>query len=560
MKLASFNPKWVRNSIALTILFFLQTGYLMAQIKLPVIKANAKNVTIKDGYVIREGIWSLSPEVKPDIYTSLEPITNKTITFYTDLDSISFKATPGKTYDFIIVLNQKDTCLTRIVVGRMPTDMDTITESISLLPTELAAMDFVVFRESLKQNHPGLYRYQAKGKLDKLLDSCLLSIDQPLTRFEFAKKILFLISAIQDGHTGTNISSLLVKSYQDRTKLFPLYLYFMQNKAVISCSRNKEFPVGTEILSINHKAIAEIRKELFRYLPSDGSIKTRKNQTLSNNGAFPFLYKWIFGHGDSLIVKYRNLQGNIRTATLAAEFVKDFECAMNTRQPSANELNLSYPQPNVALLTLKTFDENRLRRANLDFKEFLRESFSEIREKKTANLIIDLRGNAGGLDEYGPLLYSYLTDKPFRYFTSIESTDKKISVSENHLLSALPSQENSFKGRAFFLINGLSFSTTADFCAIAKSNERGQFIGEETGGGYYGNTSGQTLKIELPNSKINVVIPRFKYVNHVKKTVYPDRGVLPDYTIIPTVNDLLNQNDVQLEYALKLANRQIQRL
>ena len=39
----------------------------------------------------------------------------------------------------------------------------------------------------------------------------------------------------------------------------------------------------------------------------------------------------------------------------------------------------------------------------------------------------------------------------------------------------------------------------------------------------------------------------------VKKAKYMDRGIIPDYNIIPTINDVIQNKDVQLNYALKLA-------
>ena len=143
-------------------------------------------------------------------------------------------------------------------------------------------------------------------------------------------------------------------------------------------------------------------------------------------------------------------------------------------------------------------------------------------------------------------------NKPFRYFASKASTTTIVNVEENLLLGVQNFQQNNFRGKIFFLINGLSFSTTADFCAIAKSNNRGIFIGEETGGGYYGNTSGGAVNVKLPGSNIDINIPQFKYVNDVKKAKYKDRGIIPDYTIVPTIDDVLQQKDVQLNYALKL--------
>jgi C-terminal processing protease CtpA/Prc len=115
--------------------------------------------------------------------------------------------------------------------------------------------------------------------------------------------------------------------------------------------------------------------------------------------------------------------------------------------------------------------------------------------------------------------------------------------------------KNNYKGKVYFLINGKSFSTTAEFCAIAKSNNRGKFIGEETGGGYYGNTSGARTTITLPNSKIKVNIPLHKYVMAVKKANHPDRGVIPDYIVSPGINEAISDKDVQLNYAMSLIEK-----
>lgn len=545
MKLTTFSTLWNKNYIALSALIILFSQTISAQQKKPLIKATSSKVDVKDGENFQKAVWNLSPEAKPDIYYAIEPIGQKKITFYTDIDSISFNITSGKTYDFIILLNNKDTCYTQISTLKN-------TVSKALIEPELLKKDFIFFREVLEKEHAGLYRYKSKFELEKLFNNCFVSLNQPMPQLEFAKSIMFLVSSIEDGHTGTNLPKLLMNYYTENEKMFPANVYFINNKAYILCSRFKALPAETEILAIDNRPISEIKKELFKFLPSDGKIESKKTQTL-NNGAFPFLYNWIFGTKNEFSVKYKNKQGEIKSSTINAEFLKDFECDNGSSFSNTKSLQLDFLQKNTALLTLKTFDENRLSEKQ-NFKVFLEESFNEINSKKISNLIIDLRGNAGGEDGYGALLYSYLASEPFKYFSSIESTKSKMQLKDNPLLGLQQPQKNNFNGKVLFLINGLCFSTTADFCSIAKSNNRGKFIGEETGGGYYGNTSGSTLKVQLPNSKINITIPQLKYVNDVAKAKYKDRGIIPDYIILPTINEVIYHKDVQLDFALKLAN------
>lgn len=84
------------------------------QSNLPIIKASAKTVHIRDGNHFKKNFWYIMPERKPDYYFVEIPEKPHRVIFITDLDSISFDTEYEKTFDFIILLNGKDSCYTRI--------------------------------------------------------------------------------------------------------------------------------------------------------------------------------------------------------------------------------------------------------------------------------------------------------------------------------------------------------------------------------------------------------------------------------------------------------------
>lgn len=99
-------------------LFVLSTQVLAqstdAPSRLPIIKATSKRVAINDGGYRDTNAWTLSPGARPDIFTAERTRKAKWVTFYTDIDSIRVKVKPGTKYDFVILLNGKDSCFTRI--------------------------------------------------------------------------------------------------------------------------------------------------------------------------------------------------------------------------------------------------------------------------------------------------------------------------------------------------------------------------------------------------------------------------------------------------------------
>lgn len=87
---------------------------LAAQQTLPILHSSTASISIRDGKILRQNTWKLLAQTKPDIYYTHLPQQQNRVTFISDIDSISFDVKYGKNYDFIVVLNHKDTCYTRI--------------------------------------------------------------------------------------------------------------------------------------------------------------------------------------------------------------------------------------------------------------------------------------------------------------------------------------------------------------------------------------------------------------------------------------------------------------
>ena len=115
-----------------------------------------------------------------------------------------------------------------------------------------------------------------------------------------------------------------------------------------------------------------------------------------------------------------------------------------------------------------------------------------------------------------------------------------------------PPKENVFTGQLYVLINGITFSSAADLAADLRKTTNAIFIGEESGGLFEGPTGGNSIVIQLPNSKIMVRIsPNIQIGSQYQK--HPiGRGVLPDHPIEYFIDDLVRKRDPEMEKAFRL--------
>ncbi len=145
----------------LTLLFLLSlTQNLLAQQKLPVIKATSEIVDIKDDNKLRKKAWSIVPEETLDVYKT----SAKRVTFYTDIDSISFDIDPiiGE-YDFIIQLNGKESAKTQIKYQPSRLDMLKMADQYNFSDNR-----FVPKFSYQSSDDPNLIRIRQDLKLDSV--------------------------------------------------------------------------------------------------------------------------------------------------------------------------------------------------------------------------------------------------------------------------------------------------------------------------------------------------------------------------------------------------------
>lgn len=139
------------------VLLFGQT--ILAQKKIPIIKANSKNVDIKDDNQLRKNAWTIVPEEKLDVYKT----SAKKVTFYTDVDSISFKIDPKKQYDFIILLNGKDSARTQIKYLPSRLDMLKVAEKYNYSDNR-----FIPKFTYQSEENPNLQKIRTELKIDSI--------------------------------------------------------------------------------------------------------------------------------------------------------------------------------------------------------------------------------------------------------------------------------------------------------------------------------------------------------------------------------------------------------
>jgi Peptidase family S41 len=446
--------------------------------------------------------------------------------------------------------------------------------------------DYGIFRNILEESHPSLYWYTTKDSLDYYFDDGFSRLHDSMTEAQFRVILSYVITKIDCGHTAIKYSKNYSK-YLDtaRLKTFPLGLKFWADTMVVTVNLNRRDSIlkrGVIIKSINGWTQPQLRDSLFNYVVTDGYSACGKYQSLSTGFTFANLYRNVFGTPENFDVRYIDSLGDEKQIILPFYDAKTDTLNRPTRHEktplpqliffSSRSLQLD-TAAGTAFMTVNTFDRGN------HLKKFFHHSFKALRKHHIRNLVIDVRSNGGGDAANSTLLTKYLIDKKFKLADSLYAItrtskynryiDKSllyhmlmITVTskrsdgkyhfgyfERHYFS--PKKKYHFDGQVYILIGGNSFSATTLFAGALKGQKNITLVGEETGGGFYGNTAWIIPDVTLPNTKVRFRLPKFRLIVD-RSREKNGRGVMPDAQALPTADAIQRGIDFKAERARTL--------
>jgi len=431
-----------------------------------------------------------------------------------------------------------------------------VQELRTFTPAEMQE-DLFQLTEKLTSLHSGLYRYASKEEIEDAFAAASLATEEKARDVVwFYRRVSELLARIRCGHTIAQLGERDEQAALARRGMLPFQVLLAGSRMWITrvLDENCGLSPGQELLAIDGLDVATIRERAFACLSDDGFIETAKERGLEQQ--FARLFVLLVAERES--GPYDVLTAGAAAPVQVAGITPARYAEKHRDPPRSRQLALTMLPGGVAVLDFDAFGDAG---SGPKFPEQLETIFRRLRDEKVPHLVLDLRGNGGGRDMYGAGLVSYLGSKPFQYFERIEVTPDyagKVRIEERdgrRLMLSHPGldlqqpAELHFQGDVCILIDGFTFSTAADVATVAHVNHLATFFGEETGGGYEGNNSGDNETLRLSNSSILTSIQEWNYTTAGVGPGHHGRGVVPDVEVRATIEDVLAGRDVVLERA-----------
>lgn len=477
-------------------------------------------------------------------------------------------------------------------------------QTVQQISAEAFREDIAVLEEALTTLHPGLYRYKTKAEVQQALQK-LAGQQKPLSVEAAYLKLTEFSASLMCSHTHTNPwnqNQNIKELTSEKADKLPFSWRFLEDNqgkiqffVDLNSGDESELAKGTEVVAINGIAIDPLINRLYQYVSADGINPVKvKYQLMWQQGhkyqwfdillpliAPPkmttqnqFQYQLTVRMSKELVdLQVSAISAQDREQRLADKY--QFKAKTDKEKWKAEIFESDTDNQTTAYLKMETF---AIWQMSMDWKAYLKEQFQRFANAHADKLIVDLRGNEGGMYEVAEYLYPFLIKEPvtvsnFRqkvmYKTVPEELRPYLKTWNPAIydISAMvgaksgnfwqldspgeqtyqPNGKNSFE-KVIVLTDGANSSATFIMSRSLKQSGQVILVGETLGGNTKGQNGGQMFFLKLPNSQISIDVPLIHFYDDEAQT-----SVLqPDVLITNSYEDWMNDHDRILQTAIDM--------
>ncbi|NML20108.1 hypothetical protein HHL16_04440 [Pseudoflavitalea sp. G-6-1-2] len=458
----------------------------------------------------------------------------------------------------------------------------------SLLSVSDMQSDFSALWSAIKEVHPGYGIYVSADSLSKKYDEVMASLATPMSEDDYIVRMYPFLCALGCGHTQIKHAENYHPAQKENNFPLPFNVLVRGERAWVTKSGTEKLSTGDEIISVNDVPVSAIIQNGSSLYCGDGFVKSFKELFLSEYDGFADACIKYYHWNAPYHVSIRTISGELQNITInnfdtahipAVQTIDKY--ALWTKAEGTETLGLYFHKnANTALLKVPQLVYS-------DTTAYGK-CFSEISNKGVHNLILDMRHNGGGDLRITIRLMSYLMNADFKIIRDLYSRlpDPSInkfsvlfdsSLTENFRASCKPGKKvdthyhmdvrpefgevygpvhpaatNRFNGKLIVLIDGATFSSASLFVSALKAQRSNiVFVGRETAGTEEGCNGFSMQLLTLPATQARVQFPWLRVVSMAKASVH-GRGLMPDYPVEYTPEDIVKGRDPDLEKAMNL--------
>lgn len=444
--------------------------------------------------------------------------------------------------------------------------------------------DIDLVRETLATLHPGLLRYNSQLQLDASMVSlkrAFAAAPDLTQRFLVLSRFLAMLKC---GHSYANFFNQkreVAQTLFDKKSRLPFSMRWV-GEGMFVTSEQEKLPRGTQIGAINGVPVKTMLQALLPYTRADGNNDAKRRNLLQLRGVnklefFDVFHGLVYGEpaGGVFKLDVKTPDGKISVAEVPALTMEQRHAQLPSVADDAPAWDWRMSDQGVAVLAMPSW---ALYNSKWDWQAWLTEKLDALAADDAAKgLVVDLRGNEGGLDCGNVILERFLKadsvlpmrrlvryQKTPQHLNSVLDTwdpsfrdwgDKAKRVDDRFF--ALPAGEVTVKPKGtridkplVVLTDAANSSATFAFAQRVKTSGAGKLVGEATGGNQRGINGGAFFFVRLPGSGIEFDLP---LIGTFPPQPAPDAGIEPDVKVDVAAVDIATGIDAQMERALVLA-------